>query len=365
MSNRKSTFDMTHHFIEHLQVRYDSIIAFPMSLQVLEHGTNRKQLTISDLLERFKSNSTGEVQKSNYNGLVSSAVARRIAKKVDLLLQISPYQTVYNPITSSSQRFQLVFITLTIPFQSDEVDHRKIMKDCMRPMLAFLKLKNGVQDYVWKAELQKNGMIHYHIVTNRFIDYTKLRNKWNSLLKSAGLLSRFESEQGHSHPNSTDIHAAKSSRQVRSYVRKYLGKSDDDSRPINGKVWDCSMNLKKSKQYTSELTSHTGYELLRKMELGEIKAIRSEFSTVFLIAPHLINEYLTHQQREEYKNHIQQIKDFKMTTKPTPHTKTTTSKTTQSNRLSEAMKSPSQLSLDLKLSMYAGSQTGSSRGKGQ
>lgn len=356
---------MNNHFIEHLQVRYDSIIAFPMSLQVLEHGTNRKQLTISDLLERFKSNSTGEVQKSNYNGLVSSAVARRISKKVDLLLQISPYQTVYNPITSSSQRFQLVFITLTIPFQSDEVNHREIMKDCMRPMLAFLKLKNGVHDYVWKAELQKNGMIHYHIVTNRFIDYTKLRNKWNSLLKSAGLLSRFESEQGHSHPNSTDIHAAKSSRHIRSYIRKYFGKSDKDSRPINGKVWDCSMNLKTNNQYTSELTSYTGYELLRKMESGEIKAIKSEFSTVFLIAPHLINEYLTQRQQEEYRNHIQRIKDFKMTTKPTPHKKPTATKPTQSTRLNEALKSPSQLSLDLKLSMYGPGKTDNSRGKGQ
>lgn len=335
--------------VPHLQIRYDSIVTYPQTLNQLIGDRKMRTVSVSDLIERLRSKENGNGEKLNYKGLVSPAVARLIGKKVDLLLQISPYQTVFNPITSKSQRFQLVFITLTIPAQDEQPAHRSIMKECFKPIITHLKNKSGVNDYVWKAELQKNGTIHYHIATNRFIHYSEIKNEWNRLLDKCGLLNGFKREHGHSHPNSTDIHAAKSSRQIRNYIRKYMSKSNDDDRPIDGKVWGCSLNLKRSVQFSDFIYTDQLRELMRQRDNGEIKTFESDYSTTFLIMPHLITLYLTNQQNQAYRNHIDRIKKFKVDPQMSKVKGVKNVDKIENSRLSKALKAGSQFELQLKI----------------
>jgi len=336
-------------YIPHLKINYDSIITFPRSVNSLigAYSLNSGQRKL--LLERFRTGLNPTESVINYTGRVSPAVARKIFQKVDLLLQISPLQTVFNRVTNKSQSFKLVFITLTISSAYKNTDHRIIQKECLKPLLNWLKKSKGVKDYVWRAELTKAGAIHYHIVSNRFIEYDQLRNTWNRYLDKIGLLDRQKELYGSKDANSTDIRAAKNSKSVRSYVRKYLSKSRNDDQKINGKTWDCSLNLKRSTQYTDFLEDYTWDRLEDSVKAGKVERKDFEFSTIFIVAPFLIHYYLTESQKRDYLAHIDQIQ--KHTNNKLPPVQNSPKKVpaTQSNRLKQALKAPSQQELKLKI----------------
>ena len=48
-------------------------------------------------------------------------------------------------------------------------------------------------DYVWKAELQKNQNIHFHLTTNIFIHHATIRTLWNNCINRLGYISEYQS----------------------------------------------------------------------------------------------------------------------------------------------------------------------------
>ena len=61
------------------------------------------------------------------------------------------------------------------------------------------------------------------------------------------MLDKYFKEYNTYNANSTDIRAVKSVKSVNKYISKYMAKKSDDSLPIMGRVWDCSMILKSEK----------------------------------------------------------------------------------------------------------------------
>ena len=335
------------HYFLLTQFRYDCIIQYLQSEQSLS-GTHFHTSNFKHTLNSLNQSSGSDMSKLvGYSGLVTKGVKKRIRKKMDLLLQISPIRKIYNPVINKVHDFQLAFLTFTIQHQPDLPDHKDIMRTCFKPMLALLRNKMGVRDYVWKAELQVNGTIHYHLCTNRYIDYMELRSNWNSLLKKAGLLEKYFSEHGHYNPNSTDIRATHTATAASIYMSKYMAKNDDEERRIGGKVWDCSVNLKHSVQYTDELSSFADQQLAEGISSGKIKEIKSDYVTIFKFHPSLVKSLLTPSQSNRYKNHIEEIKNFKMKPKPTTPSNTGKSKSPSNPRLANTIKQATQTQLNI------------------
>jgi hypothetical protein len=182
-----------------------------------------------------------------YTGTVTPSTAKRIRRTVDILLQKSPKKIVYNPITLKTQELRLSFITLTIS-DRELINHREAYEKGLSPFLLWLRRK-GIKDYIWKAELQDRGQIHYHITTNQFLRYDQIKDEWNRLQRKAGWLEGFKARQGHYHPNSTDIHAVGKIDRLDLYLAKYLSKGNKGA-TINGKVWGCSKSLEGAKYFT-------------------------------------------------------------------------------------------------------------------
>lgn len=125
--------------------------------------------------------------------------------------------------------------------------------------------------YVWRAEAQKNGNIHFHIIINRFVHHRIIRDLWNSIQKKYGLLDDYFIKHGHYDANSTDVHSIKRIRNLGAYISKYMTKNDvasDDvvivnndsdflsksiysiishKRIILGRVWSCCYFLSELK----------------------------------------------------------------------------------------------------------------------
>ena len=125
----------------------------------------------------------------------------------------------------------------------------------LEPFLAWLRKTKGVRSYIWKAELQKRGQIHYHITTPSFINWQEIRAKWNRLQMRAGLLDDYYNRFKSVDPNSTDIHQVYKKSDLTSYLIKYLSKSETDKGKTTGKIWDASVNLKQSAYPDYEITN--------------------------------------------------------------------------------------------------------------
>lgn len=256
-------------------------------------------------------------KRSTYSGQITKGSKKRMTKAVSLLVQSSKTRRIYNHATHRYQLFKLSFITLTVSSTSIMLAGKEAHEKLLEPFLLYLRRKHQVVNYVWKAELQERGQIHYHIMIDKFVLYTDIRDKWNNLQDQYGLLDDYRAKHGSKTPNSTDVHSIKKVKNIEAYLVKYIskdvGKKDGDS--IGGKVWDCNMSLKKAKYYTTTVD----WEMERVINYVQTVKIAQvlhydHYSLIIFTdqdAYYLLNE----RQRDDYFNHLSLISDCDLLSK--------------------------------------------------
>lgn len=196
--------------------------------------------------------SRNKILKTNtYTGRVTKGAEKRIRQTINIFLLKSEQRTIYNPVIQCHQPFRLAFATLTISAK-DMINHREAYKKGLEPMLRKIRREIGGL-YVWKAELQERGQIHWHITINQFVHFQWLKDSWNNIQSKAGWLTGYIDEHGHMNANSTDIHAVWKVKRIDLYLSKYMAKSDP-TKAIKGKVWGCSQELMGAKYYSFAIT---------------------------------------------------------------------------------------------------------------
>jgi hypothetical protein len=185
----------------------------------------------------IKSNSVVRYSKVVYSNLIkrydmpisnlsvglslSSKSARRLQEVIRLLFLATKSKKVYSLADGRYYSFKLNFITLTLSSNQIHVDS-DILKLCFEPFLRILRRSHVGLLYVWKAEVQDNGNIHFHLNTNIFIHYRTLRDLWNQCQEKLGYVSNCSVMD----PNSTDVKVVKSERDMAKYMAGYIAKKD-------------------------------------------------------------------------------------------------------------------------------------------
>lgn len=210
-----------------------------------DQHVNRIYKSGHSLLRNFRN-------KRTYSGEVSPSTAKRIARTVSVFVQKSPTKVVYNDVLQRKVRFKLSFLTLTVPdLTTNDASH--YYKVLLKPFLRYIKSRFGVESYIWKAEVQSRGSIHYHLTLNTFIPYTYILEKWNELLDQNSLMEVYKLKHGNNQPNSIDIHSVRNISNIEAYLIKYISKQDKNGYTFKGKVWGCSENLQKVKYFSDWL----------------------------------------------------------------------------------------------------------------
>lgn len=209
------------------------------------------QYTGCKSLQLFRSANMKLQQKAAYSGKLTQGAKKRLTKAISLLVQGTRRRWILNPVNHRQQLHQLTFVTLTISDHTKKVSGKEAHKLLLSPFLDWLRKTKKVNTYVWKAELQKNGQLHYHITTPDFIHWRELRDKWNELQKKNGFLDAYYEKKGHYDANSTDVHKVYKIKDVEAYLIKEIAKGIQNAMGIGGKVWDCSDNLKKGKYHSA------------------------------------------------------------------------------------------------------------------
>ena len=176
---------------------------------------------------------------------------RKLSKQIANEIQIEKGKK-YN----KKVKYTLTFITLTLSSEQKHED-KEITKRLLGSFLDSLRRKWKVTQYIWKAEKQENGNIHYHIITNKFIHWQEVRDVWNRIQNKDGFnyvdaysnkMKEFfkdgfkmypgdkrsketqlkayteAKKSGWMNPNSTDIHALYKVKNIASYITKYVSK---------------------------------------------------------------------------------------------------------------------------------------------
>lgn len=182
-----------------------------------------------------------------YTGQLTSFSKRKLKRAIQLLVASAKEKEAKNFKTGNTFKFKVNFVTLTLPAPQGNITDKDLKKGALDPWIKRMRRKYKLNNYVWRAERQKNGNLHFHMITDTYIRFDYIRNDWNDCLKKFGFIKVFKKKWGHENPNSTDVHAVWKVRNLTQYFIKYMTKEGGKKDVINGKLWDCSKALKTKK----------------------------------------------------------------------------------------------------------------------
>lgn len=241
--------------IPYLQIRSNTLYQYNQSSNPGNFTRSIQSLLAKNIAWQY--DAEGTVIKHSYTGKVTAGAKKRLTKSIETLVQVTPVRYEADFETGEMFPFKLSFITLTVSDDS-KITGKEAHKKLLAPFLLWLRRSYNMQVYIWKAELQKRGNIHYHLTSDAYVYWEVLRDKWNSLQREAGLLDRYHKKKGHYKANSTDIHRVRKITNMAGYLIKEIAKGFQNEKSIGGKVWDCSANIKSAKYYTT--LADTQYE---------------------------------------------------------------------------------------------------------
>lgn len=171
---------------------------------------------------RFNENKKN-LENNDHSGIISVKASKRINQALSWFAGLTS-ERVHTSSNEMVIKHKLSFITLTL---SDRQQHSDqfIKQRMLNWFLNEIKLKYMVASYLWRAESQENGNIHFHIVINSFIPHQAVRYIWNKIQNNFGYLDNYRAKYGaDKNPPSTEIKAVYKCRNIAGYLSKYVSK---------------------------------------------------------------------------------------------------------------------------------------------
>ncbi|MBA7635839.1 hypothetical protein ES703_43443 [subsurface metagenome] len=210
----------------------------------------------------------------DHGGKVSAAARRKVSRAIEYLLFLANEKVLPDTTHGKAYGFKLSFITLTLPSTQAHTD-QEIKARLLNQFLIEARKKWHVKNYLWRAEKQKNGNIHFHILADKFIPWSELRDTWNRITNKLDYVTRYRDQMRTFHeggfrtredllktwsyknqikaynsgkvndwasPNSTDIHSVWKVKNIKAYISKHCIK-DEQSEGLTGRLWGCNEQL--------------------------------------------------------------------------------------------------------------------------
>jgi len=292
-----------------LQVRSNCVIAYS------KYTGKRSQKLIA-----FRRQNMSLQRTKAYGGTVTTGMQKRITKAVNLLIMTAKDRVIWNEVTGREQRHKMSFITLTVSENDRNLEAREAYDKLLRPFLQWATKYKGLKTYIWKAELQKRGQIHYHITTHTFLNWREIREKWNNLQRQNGLLDSFRAKYGHDNPNSTDVHEVYKKSDLTSYLIKYIAKADSKKNSTTGKLWDCSQNLKSSNYPDYEVNNEQSTYMDWVKSEGYLQSDYRHYIGIHKLPGLPGSEVLCETLQAAYTAHIDAIRSMPVAARPAQKT---------------------------------------------
>lgn len=202
-------------------------------------------------------------------------------------------------------RNQFTFITLTLSAEQIHCD-KEIKRKCLMPFLQSLKRKSNFGAYLWVSEKQKNGNIHFHILSDKFIKWQLIKKLWNKAQNNLGYIDQFEKRHKHRAPNSTDIHSLKNINNPAAYITKYFTE-EKTLLPQCGRLWNCSQNLKELKPFRTSLSNSECLSILEYSNKMKLEEFQNEYCYLIKVNRDFVHDALSDEIQQEMTAYYSRI----------------------------------------------------------
>jgi hypothetical protein len=235
---------------------------------------------------------TKTIIKKFHNFNISHNANKTIKEKINWLYYLSKsrYKQTYSG--KSIYNYKLSFITLTLP--STQIHSTSfITKNIWNHFLVEIRKVAKMDNYVWRLEFQENRNVHYHLVSDSYLDYYMILKVWNRIINKFGYVDAYSKRfnklsldaynkltnsnnkidfeiikkrylKGLKNkwmvPNSVDVKSVMNRKKISNYIAKYFGKSsnnenncnslDNENNSFSLRLWFCSRTLSKLKSVT-------------------------------------------------------------------------------------------------------------------
>ncbi len=254
-----------------------------------------------------------------HNFQISQQAKKTLVQKINWLyfMAKSRYKKTLSGV--EIHNFKMNFITLTL---SGKQQHptAEITKTCFNQFLVEIRKIYQFENYVWRLEFQKNGNVHYHIVTDCYTDFHIVTKIWNRCQNKLGYVNQYTKKHtvmslndyanayhnnntvsfdtlkyryargkasGWKIPNSCDVKAVSSGKKIAFYISKYFAKKENQNNacnPLDNKenglglrLWFCSRSL-------SKLTAIRDFEEASRIDfLSIVTSVKDTF--------HIVHDY--------------------------------------------------------------------------
>jgi hypothetical protein len=253
---------------------------------VLELYGKRKKSTSHDPAEK-KSAGVPLIEKKFHNFEISISAQRKIEQKITWLYHLARSRYVVTQKGKQLFNFKMAFITLTLP-SSQQHPTAQITSECLNQWLIEMKRDFNLTNYVWRLEFQANSNVHYHIATDTFLDFERVREVWNRCIAKLGYVQRYREKMSKMsfqdyfnaysdgkpenfaklkdryfagktsdwfNPPSVDVKSCTSGKSIAQYIAKYFNKKeksgcqknelDNEENSFSLRLWYCSRSLSK------------------------------------------------------------------------------------------------------------------------
>ena len=242
--------------------------------------------------------------------------------------------------------FRLAFITLTLPSRQSHSDD--YIKEHMLQSFLYWLTRYYNCLYVWKAEAQLNGNIHFHITIDSFVPWKSIRAKWNKILSKHNYCKVLQDGSNDHGDAATQIKAVCNEKKCVNDIGGYMSKKDQIKkkqltellkfnpdyagsmvhckfnpqlspesqdrhwykRVIDGRLWGCSGVTYKKKD--GKFILYNKKRVIDKHGLSNIKVFIDELSTDFMKEekiffrqnPNILNlgTHVIEREKLKYKN---------------------------------------------------------------
>jgi hypothetical protein len=257
-----------------------------------------------------------------HNFTISDNAYRTLQSKINWLYYLAKSKTVKTHKNVIIYNHKISFITLTLPSKQKSCTS-DITSRLLNQFLTEIRGRFGMENYVWRLEFQKNGNVHYHLVTDTYVPYGSIRNIWNRTIEKDGYVSDYQSKmksmslmeyhnlynygnkvtfsenakryakgaaENWSNPPTVDVKSVVSNKAIAGYLSKYFAKDSKNQvicnefdNPENSKslrLWFCSRSLSKLNKISEyiEAYEHKIFDIIQHSKT--IDKFKTKYATI-------------------------------------------------------------------------------------
>jgi len=232
-------------------------------LKVNPHNVIVWQEYVGDAKRHSTAISLKNLELSKDKKDISKKAQQRLSAALHWMLLLAAPKQAENYKSGKLFTYRLAMLTLTLPAAQMHYD-LYIKKYLLNEFLTIIRKRYNVVNYIWKAEKQFNGNIHFHLIVDKYIHYKEANSIWNKILDTHGYIEAYRRNQQEFHKDgfhdrpelhkywskqqqikaykqglltnwsqpvsTTDVHSLKKIKNTHAYLAKYMSKNPDGSK---------------------------------------------------------------------------------------------------------------------------------------